>query len=121
MAANQDRVLHHPRALVSGGVPFLALGSSRFATAYLNKCGPTPPPPTSSAHSSTSSKKCSQKVLTKRDQDLRGQFLGGLFDFRLEQKCYEDEPDRNFCEVFYRAQELELIQKNSEERRRPLH
>ena len=62
----------------------------------------------------------SEKSLTERDQDLSGQFLDGLFDFRLQQKLYEDETDRNFCEVLYRAQEPELIQKNSEERRGPL-
>ena len=61
-----------------------------------------------------------ENSLTERDQDLRDQFLDGLFDFRLQQKLYEDETDRNFCEVLYRAQELELIQKNSEERRGPL-
>ena len=59
----------------------------------------------------------SEKSLAERDQDLRDQFLAGLFDFRLQQKLYEDEADRNFCEVLYRAQELELIQKNSQERR----
>ena len=62
----------------------------------------------------------SEKSLTEKDQDLRDQFLDGLFDFRLQQKLYEDETDRNFCEVLFRAQELELIQKNSEERRGPL-
>ena len=62
----------------------------------------------------------SEKSFTEKDQDLRDQFLDGLFDFRLQQKLYEDETDRNFCEVLYRAQELELIQKNSEERRGPL-
>ena len=62
----------------------------------------------------------SEKSLTERDQDLRDQFLNGLFDFRLQQKLFEDETDRNFCEVLYRAQELELIQKNSDERRGPL-
>ena len=62
----------------------------------------------------------SEKSLTEKDQDLREQFLEGLFDLRLQQKLYEDETDRNFCEVLYRAQELELIQKNSEERRGPL-
>ena len=62
----------------------------------------------------------SEKSLTEKDQDLRDQFLDGLFDFRLQQKLYEDQTDRNFCEVLYRAQELELIQKNSEERRGPL-
>ena len=61
-----------------------------------------------------------EKSLTERDQDLREQFLKGLFDFRLQQKLYEDETDRNFCEVLYRAQELELIQKSFEERRGPL-
>ena len=61
-----------------------------------------------------------EKSLIERDRDLRDQFLEGLFDLRLQQKLYEDETDRNFCEVFYRAQELELIQKNSEERRGPL-
>ena len=59
----------------------------------------------------------SEKSLTERDQDLCDQFLDGLFDFRLQQKLYEDEADRNFCEVLYRAHELELIQRNSEERR----
>ena len=59
----------------------------------------------------------SEKSLTERDQDVRDQFLAGLFDFRLQQKLYEHEADRNFCEVLYRAQELELIQKNSQERR----
>ena len=62
----------------------------------------------------------SEKSLTEKDQDIRDQFLDGLFDFRLQQKLYEDETDRNFCEVLYRAQELELIQKNSEERCGPL-
>ena len=47
----------------------------------------------------------SEKSLTEKDQDLRDQFLDGLFDFRLQQKLYEDETDRNFCEVLYRAQE----------------
>ena len=58
----------------------------------------------------------SKKSPTERDQDLRDQFLDGLFDFRLQQKLNEDETDSNFCEVIYRAQELELIQKDSEER-----
>ena len=62
----------------------------------------------------------SEKSLTKGDQDLRDKFLDGLSDLRLQQKLYEDETDRNFCEVLYRAQELELVQKNSEERRGPL-
>ena len=62
----------------------------------------------------------SENSLAEKDQDLRDQFLDGLFDFRLQQKLYEDQTDRNFCEVLYRAQELELIQKNSEERRGPL-
>ena len=62
----------------------------------------------------------SEKSLTEKDQDLCDQFLDGLFDFRLQQKLYEDKTDRNFCEVLYRAQESELIQKNSEERRGPL-
>ena len=48
----------------------------------------------------------SEKSVTERDQDLRDQFLDGLFDFRLQQKLYENETDRNFCEVLYRAQEL---------------
>ena len=62
----------------------------------------------------------SGKTLIEREQNLRDQFLVGLFDFRLQQKLYEDETDRIFCEVLYRVHELELIQKNSEERRRPL-
>ena len=62
----------------------------------------------------------SEKSVTERDQDLRDQFSNGLFDFRLQQKLYEDETDRNFCEVLYKAQELELIQKNPEEKRGPL-
>ena len=62
----------------------------------------------------------SEKSLTERNQDLRDQFLDGLFGFRLQQKLYEDETDRNFCGGLYRAQELELIQKNCEERRGPL-
>ena len=59
----------------------------------------------------------SEKSLAERNQDLRDRFLDGLFDFRVQQKLYEDE---TFCELLYRAQELELIQKNSEERRGPL-
>ena len=43
--------------------------------------------------------------------------MEGLYDSKLQQKLYEDETDRNFCEVLQRAQELELIQKNSEQRR----
>ena len=62
----------------------------------------------------------SEKSLTEKDQGLRDQFVDGLFDLRLQPKLYEDETDRNFCEVLYRAQELELIQRNSEERRGPL-
>ena len=55
----------------------------------------------------------SEKTIDERDKDLRDQFLDGLFDARLQQKLYEDEANRNFCEVLQRAQELELIQKNS--------
>ena len=62
----------------------------------------------------------SENSLTEKDQDLRDQFLDGLFDFRLQQKLYEDETDRNFCEVLYRAQEVELIQETSEQRHGPL-
>ena len=62
----------------------------------------------------------SEKSLAEKDQDIRDRFLEGLFDWRLQQKLFEDETDRNFCEVLYGAQELELIQKNSEERRGPL-
>ena len=62
----------------------------------------------------------SEKTIDERDKDLRDQFLEGLFDARLQQKLYEDEANRNFCEVLYKAQELELIQKTSEERREPL-
>ena len=61
-----------------------------------------------------------EKSFTERDQDLRHQFLESLFDIRVQQNFYEDETDRNFCEVLYRAQELELIQRNSEQRRGPL-
>ena len=53
----------------------------------------------------------SENSLTEREQDLRGLVLEGLFDFRLQQKLYEVETDRNFCEFLYRAQELELNQK----------
>ena len=59
----------------------------------------------------------SEKSLTERDQDLLDQFLERLFDIRFQQKLYEDETCRNFCEVLYKAQELELIQTNSEQRR----
>ena len=38
----------------------------------------------------------SEKSLTERDQDLRDQFLEGLFDLRLQQKLYEDETNRSF-------------------------
>ena len=62
----------------------------------------------------------SEKSLTEKDQDLRDQFLEGLLNNRLQQKLYEDETDRNFCEVLYRVQELELIQKSSEEKGRQL-
>ena len=54
-----------------------------------------------------------EKTLEEKDKDLRDQFLEGLFDSRLQQKLYEDETNRNFCEVLQRAQELELIQKNA--------
>ena len=54
-----------------------------------------------------------KKTLEEKDKDLRDQFLEGLFDSRLQQKLYEDETNRNFCEVLQRAQELELIQKNA--------
>ena len=63
----------------------------------------------------------SEKSLNKkREQHLRDQFLEGLFHLRLQQKLYEDETYRSFCEVLYRAKGLELIQKDSEKRRRPL-
>ena len=61
-----------------------------------------------------------QKSFTERGQYLRDQFSDRLFDIWLQQKHYEDETDRTLCDVLYRAQELELIQKNSEERRGPL-
>ena len=41
----------------------------------------------------------SEKSLKRRDEELRDQFLDGLFDFRLQQKLFEDETDRNFFEV----------------------
>ena len=55
----------------------------------------------------------SEKTIDERDKDLRDQFLEGLFDASLQQKLYEDEANRNFCEVLQQAQELELIQKNA--------
>ena len=55
----------------------------------------------------------SEKALEEKDKDLRDQVLEGLFDSRLQQKLNEDETNRNFCEVLQRAQELELIQKNT--------
>ena len=54
-----------------------------------------------------------EKTLEEKDKDLRDQFLEGLFDSRLQQKLNEDETNRNLCEVFQRAEELELIQKNA--------
>ena len=47
-----------------------------------------------------------EKNLEEKDKE-------GLFDSRLQQKLYEDERNRKFCEVLQRAQELELIQKNA--------
>ena len=41
-----------------------------------------------------------EKTLEEKDNDLRDQFLEGLFDSRLQQKLYEDETNRNICEVF---------------------
>ena len=55
----------------------------------------------------------SEKTIDDKEKDLRDQFLVGLFDARLQQKLYEDEANRNSCEVLQRAQELELIQKNA--------
>ena len=55
----------------------------------------------------------SEKTLEEKDKELHDQFLEGLFDSRLQQKLYEDETNRNFCEVLQRAHELELIQKNA--------
>ena len=49
----------------------------------------------------------------RRERHLRDQFLEGLFDSRLQQKLYEGEINRNFCEVLRHPQELELIQKNA--------
>ena len=46
-----------------------------------------------------------EKTLEEKEK-LRDQFLEGLFDSRLQQKLYEDETNRNFCEVLQRAQEL---------------
>ena len=54
-----------------------------------------------------------EKTLEEKDKDLRDQFLEGLFDSRLQQKLYEDETNRNFCEALQCAQDLELIQKNA--------
>ena len=54
-----------------------------------------------------------EKTLEDKDKDPRDQFSEGLFDSRLQQKLYEDETNRNFCEVLQRAQEMELIQKNA--------
>ena len=54
-----------------------------------------------------------EQTLEEKDIDLRGQFLEELFDSRLQQKSYEEETNRNFCELLQRAQELELIQKNA--------
>ena len=55
----------------------------------------------------------SEKTIDERDKDLRDQFLEGLFDARLQQKLYEDDANRNFCDVLQQAQELELILKNA--------
>ena len=54
-----------------------------------------------------------EKTLEEKDKALRDQFLEGLFDSTLQQNLYEDETNRNFCEVLQRAQELESIQKNA--------
>ena len=54
-----------------------------------------------------------EKTLEGKGKDLRDQFLEGLLDSRLQQKLYEDETNRNFCEVLQRAQELDLIEKNA--------
>ena len=54
-----------------------------------------------------------EKTLEEKEKDLRDQFLEGLFDPRLQQKLYENETNRNFCEILQRAHELELIQKNA--------
>ena len=54
-----------------------------------------------------------EETLEEKDKDLRDQFLKGLFDSRLQQKLYEGQTNRIFCEVLQRAQELELIQKNA--------
>ena len=54
-----------------------------------------------------------KKSLEEKDKDLRDQLLEGLFDSRLQQKLYENETNRVFCEVLQRAQELKLIQKNA--------
>ena len=41
-----------------------------------------------------------EKTLEEKDKDLRDQILEGFFDSRLQQKLYEDETNRNFCESF---------------------
>ena len=56
-----------------------------------------------------------EKTLEEKNKDLRDQFLEGLFESGLQQKMYEDETNRNFCEALQRAQEFELIQKNARE------
>ena len=58
-----------------------------------------------------------EKTLEEKDKDLRDQFLEGLFDSKLQQKMYENEKNQNCREVLQRAQELELIQKNADQRR----
>ena len=54
-----------------------------------------------------------EKTSEEKDKDLSDQFLEGLFDSRLQQKLYEDETNRNFCEVLQHAQEREIMQKNA--------
>ena len=44
-----------------------------------------------------------EKTLEEKDRDLRDQFLEVLFDSRHQQNLYEDETNRNFCEVLQRA------------------
>ena len=76
--------------------------------------------PLSDSNRKAPGRQVQHKSLSGRDQYLRDQFSDRLFDIRLQQKHFEDETDRNFCDVSYRAHELKLIQKNSEERRGPL-
>ena len=63
---------------------------------------------------------CQKKTIDERDKDLRDEFIEGFFDARLQQKLYEDEANRNFCEVLQLEMLSSAVRSQSGARKRAL-